>query len=448
MMTDTSINPVSPTARFQSLDVLRGFAALGILLMNIPAMGLSWDRPLPPFPVRLNADWIALGIQEVSVAGAMRGLFTLLFGAGMIVMLTRPDPAREETAQRAYFARCFALMLLGVANFALFLWPGEILFTYGVGGLILFLFRKADLRLLGMAAATSLILMPIGIDQARQEKMEMLRLADAATAATQAGKKPSKEQAEALKTRDEKIKALTSPETRARERATRTSYPALLAWSMEKWSEISFTGPFTLAFQFETLGFMLIGMILFRTDVLTGRRSRRFYAFMAIGGLVPGLILRSIVLMTAWQAGFVPTAHSATLQLWLYQPGRLCVTIGLLGLVSFLLKIGALGRLADILAVVGRTALTTYIGQSIITSLLFYGLGFYDRFGFAQLMGIAVLIWIAQCTFSMLWLRRFDMGPAEWLLRSITYGRMTPIGRRIPTDVAPPALSSSNGSIA
>jgi len=116
--------------------------------------------------------------------------------------------------------------------------------------------------------------------------------------------------------------------------------------------------------------------------------------------------------------------------------------------VSFLHKIGALGRLADILAAVGRTALTTYIGQSIITSLLFYGLGFYDRFGFAQLMGIAVLIWIGQCAFSMLWLRRFDMGPAEWLLRSITYGRMTSIGRRIPTDDVPPALSSSNSSIA
>ncbi|MFC3442063.1 DUF418 domain-containing protein [Sphingobium rhizovicinum] len=436
-MTDTPLNPIAKAARFQSLDVLRGFAALGILLMNIPSMGLSWDRALPPLPVQWNADWIAVVIQQLAFNGVMRGLFTLLFGAGMIVMLTRPDPAREEAAHKAYFARCFALMLLGFVNFAIFLWPGEILFSYGLCGLVLFLFRKADIRLLGMAAALSLILMPIGLHHTLSDRIAMLKLADAAVAAKDAGKKPGKEEAEALKTRDEKIREALSPQTQAKERAIRTSLKTLPEWSLEKWSEISLTGPFTVWFQLETLGSMLLGMILFRIGVLTGRRSTRFYALMAAGGLIPGLALRGAVEIVLWRNGYIPTADGVTLQLWLYQPARLCMMIGMLGLVMLLLKSGALGRLASPLAAVGRTALTTYIGQSVITSILFYGLGFYGRFGFAQLMGLCLLIWIAQCMMSMAWLRRFDMGPAEWLLRSLTYGRFTPIGRRNATGAMP-----------
>lgn len=168
-MDGVKLAPIDRSARIQSLDVLRGVAALGILLMNIPLMGLRWDWARPPLPATPSLDWIAFSLQDVGAAGTMRGLFTLLFGAGMLVMLNRPDPARE--------------------------------------------------------------------------------------------------------------------------------------------------------------------------------------------------------------------------------------------------------------AAVGRMALTTYIGQSVITSLLFYGLGFYDRFGFAQLMGIVALIWIVQIAFALVWLGRFEMGPAEWALRWLTYGQ-------------------------
>ena len=429
-MTRITLNPVALAARIQSLDILRGFAALGILLMNIPVMGLSWNWEHPPLPVRWDADWIAFVVQQVTFNGVMRGLFTLLFGAGMIVMLTRPDPAREDAAQQAYFSRCFALMLLGFVNFAILLWPGEILFSYGLCGMVLFLFRKADLRLVALAAAVTLILMPIGLHHALAGSTELLQRADAAVAARDAGKTPTKEEAAALKTRDDKIRESQSPQARAKERAIRTNWKTLPEWSLQKWSEISLTGPLTFWIQLETLGSMLLGMLLFRMGVLTGQRTRRVYALMAVGGLIPGLAMRSAMVAALCRNAYVPTADVVTLELWLYQPARLCMMIGMMGLVMLLLKSGALGRLATPLAAVGRTALTTYIGQSVITSFLFYGLGLYGRFGFAQLMGLCLLIWILQCMMSMAWLRRFDMGPAEWLLRSLTYGRFTPIGRR------------------
>jgi uncharacterized protein len=79
------------------------------------------------------------------------------------------------------------------------------------------------------------------------------------------------------------------------------------------------------------------------------------------------------------------------------------------------------------------------VGQSVITSVLFYGLGYYDRFGFAGLMGVTALIWVFQGVFSVLWLRRYEMGPAEWLLRSVTYGVLRPLRRVRPAAVPAPA---------
>jgi uncharacterized protein len=112
-----------------------------------------------------------------------------------------------------------------------------------------------------------------------------------------------------------------------------------------------------------------------------------------------------------------------------YQPARLGLTMGYVGLVVLLYKAGALGVIAGALRAMGRLALTNYIGQSIITSVLFYGLGLYDRLGFAALMGLCVPIWVALGTFSVLWLARWEMGPFEWLLRSLTYGVWQALGR-------------------
>lgn len=139
-----STAPVIERDRLGSLDVLRGVAVCGILLMNIAMMGMLGDIARPPLPAMLDADWITYVGVRTFFSGTMRGLFTLLFGAGMLIMLRRADEIGGEGSIQAYLTRCFALILLGAANFAIFLWPGEILFNYGVVGMVLLLFRKAD----------------------------------------------------------------------------------------------------------------------------------------------------------------------------------------------------------------------------------------------------------------------------------------------------------------
>mgnify|MGYP003365042609 CR=1 FL=1 len=428
-MTDLHLEPISRSRRIASLDVLRGMAALGILLMNIPAMGLSWQTARPPLPFRPDIDWIAYALQQVLANGAMRGLFTMLFGAGMIVMLTRSDPLREAAAVQAWFTRCFALLLLGLMNFILFLWPGEILFCYGLSGMAIFCFRKAETRLLTVAAAAVLAITTVGLMSQYGDKLEMVRQNDAAVAALAHHQHLTPEQQKAHDQYEETLRKNASPQRLAQERTDRTGFPSVLRWSLEAWQEYNVGSPMAIWVDMEAIGSMLLGMMLFRTGVLTGERSGGFYARLTVTALTIGLLLRGTVEMMAWRDGYLSTYPTIMASILTYEAGRLAMSVGFVGLVVLSLKANVLRGLTTVLAAVGRMALTTYIGQSIITSVLFYGLGLWGHFGFAQLMGIALLIWIAQGAFSMVWLRFFTMGPAEWLLRAVTYGAWTKLRR-------------------
>jgi uncharacterized protein len=429
-MNTVNLAPIDRGARIDVLDVLRGVAVLGILLMNIPIMGLPWDLGRPNLPATPgNIDWIAFTVQDVVFAGSMRGLFTLLFGAGMIVMLKRLDEIQGEAALQAYLTRCFALILLGVANFAIFLWPGEILFNYGVCGFALLLFRKADNRVLLTGAAAILVFMSVALGGPSLDRAQTLRTAEAALVAKAQGKTLTKEQTAAIEKRAEALKRASPPaDVRLKEKTLRTSYPGVVAWSARQWLDFNFT-PLAMLFLLESLAFMLIGIFLFRAGVLTGERSTGFYLALALGGYAAGLIVRGAMMTLSWQAGFQPNPVTTEWRGFVYELGRLPTTLGLVGLVVLAFRFGVLGPLKGALQAVGRMALTNYIGQSVITSILFYGFKRYDAFGFAQLMGIAVLIWIFQGIFSVLWLKRYAMGPCEWLLRCLTYGAWKPLER-------------------
>jgi uncharacterized protein len=404
-MTDLHLEPISRSERIASLDVLRGVAALGILLMNIPAMGLAWQSARPPMPLKPDIDWIAYALQSVLASGAMRGLFTLLFGAGMIVMLTRSDPLREAAAVQAWFTRCFALLLLGIVNFTLFLWPGEILFCYGVAGMVAFCFRKANNRLLIVAATAILAVMTLGLFSQFGDKLEMLRQKDAAVVAIAHHQRPTPEQQKAYDQYNEALRKTASPQMLAQERVERTTFPAVLRWSLGAWTEYNVGSMLATWSVMESIGGMLLGMAMMRARVLTGQRSTGFYVRMTLIALTLGLLLRGWVEMMLWHDGYMRTYPNFLVAMLTYEAGRLAMSLGFVGLVVLLLRMRMFHAPAVVLTAVGRMALTTYIGQSIITSVLFYGFGLWGHFGFAQLMGIAVLIWIAQGAFCMIWLR-------------------------------------------
>jgi uncharacterized protein len=213
----------------------------------------------------------------------------------------------------------------------------------------------------------------------------------------------------------------------------RGGFAKVAAWSWTQWSSFMLTpfGPLIIG---ESVAFMMMGMALFRLDVLTGRRPLRVYVALAALGYGVGLAIRAWTTWRLWSTGFTPLAWESRA---LYEFGRLPVTLGHVGLILALWKLDVLGIVGRGMAALGQMALSNYLGQSVLTSVLFYGFRLYGRFSLVQLCAIAAVILIAQMAISAAWLRRFRFGPMEWLLRSVAYGSGQPLRRRPDAVLAP-----------
>ena len=417
-------------ARIETLDVLRGVAICGILLMNIWKMGGVTALPLSHFPARLDAEWVAWGLQSLLVDGAMRGLFTLLFGASMLLMLRRAEGAGGSVAPiDAWVRRSLGLMALGLFQWLVLQWPGEILWDYGIAGLFLLAFRTARVRTLLVAAAVLIAGLTANTAYRSWQEVDQLHQAPAAVAALAAGRPITAEGREAIAAA---ATARQSIRPTAAERAAlidqRTHFHSLVKWGEHFWAgeNIGLSGWLEVA---ESVSFMAIGMALLRMGVLTGQASAATYRWMIVAGYGGGLALRALLVTcavrTGWDMTLPPVSTGAwTVALAVFQPARLLVTLGHVGLVVTLLRAGWLGAAATLRSL-GRMTLTVYCLQSAITSVLFYGLGWVGAWGLPTLWGIAALIWMATALFCRAWLARHPMGPAERLLRSFAYGEWT-----------------------
>jgi len=159
-MSDQTVAPVTKAARVQSLDVLRGISLLGILMMNITAFGLLFAAYGNPAAgggasgVDLTTFWII----QVGFEGTMRGIFSILFGAGIVLLTGRMESAGAGLmAAEIHFRRMMWMMLFGLIHWTLLLWTGEILFMYSICGMLLFAPRKLPARVQIAAAAVLLI---------------------------------------------------------------------------------------------------------------------------------------------------------------------------------------------------------------------------------------------------------------------------------------------------
>ncbi|MCW3846441.1 DUF418 domain-containing protein [Sphingomonas sp. LB-2] len=421
-MTSTPRFDTARTPRIASLDVLRGLAILGILLLNIPFMGNTLAVFADP---RLTgwspADQTAWHIQELLLEGTQRGLLELLFGATAYIIVSRAlgpeDPVR---AADIYYRRSLWLILFGVIHGTLLLWPGDILFNYGLAGLALFPFRRLRPRWLLSLGAAGLLVMGAA------QLPDYLDYSRARAAAEQVQAHPH-----ALTPAEKKVVAAweeargqraPSPAGRAAERAMRLgAYPTMLGWS---WTwEWRFNASYQLWLtEIEALCTMLIGMALFKLGILQGERRTPFYLAMMLAGYAIGVPVRWAEAHFWAEQGF----GSRPLYPVLVDIGRVAVTLGHLGLVHLLLRAAPGRLLLAAFQAPGRMALTCYIGQTLICQWFVFagwGLGLWGRFSLAQLWGVAALVILAEILFCNLWLRIFAMGPLEWLWRRLSHGK-------------------------
>jgi uncharacterized protein len=176
---------------------------------------------------------------------------------------------------------------------------------------------------------------------------------------------------------------------------------------------------------------MLIGMGLFRLGVLSAQRGYGVYAVLAVVGYGLGIPLAALVSVRQMDVEFDPSRIAA----WVpaaYQPERLAVALGHVGLVMLLCKAGMLPRGRAVLAAVGRMALTNYLMQTVLCTTLFYGYGMdlFGRLTRAGLLWVVAGVWVLELAWSPLWLRTFQFGPAEYVWRWLTYLKRPPLLRR------------------
>jgi uncharacterized protein len=430
----SEIGPVRAAERLDALDVVRGFALCGILLMNIPAMGQTFlSGPPLGFASWGNPSWVTWLVQKLFFEGSMRGLFTLLFGAGILFMTRKAaGPDGPVAVADVFYRRCLCLIALGLANVLVLIWPGDILYFYGISGLFLFVFRRSRPLTLVILSLAVVLVSTGALLAASAPRLEKLYAAEQVDRVLAKPNHPAltKTQLDALKARDDLARKFnpTPKELSEETHARQSGWPGVVGWAYGAWAEFAL-GPFGLfGGIMESVAFMMLGMALFKWKVLTGERSLAFYGVMAGVGFVLAMGLRGLSAWLTWSFDGHPHLWISIYQNAIYEFGRLPLTLFWLGVVAGAWKLLPAGFFAPLRAL-GKMALTNYLGQSLITSILFYGFHLYGVLNWAQLWGVAAAIWVAEAIFSQWWLTRFEMGPMEWVLRSVTYMSWQPMGR-------------------
>jgi uncharacterized protein len=426
----------SPSAdRLDSLDLLRGIAVLGILLMNIVGFGLPLAYSDPTVAGgSTGANLWAWLLQVLFFEGTMRGLFTLLFGAGVVLFTSRAERSRPGEAADLHVRRMLWLVAFGFVNSHLLLWTGDILYEYGLVGLVLYAFRKARPRTLLVIAALILagLMLRGGLEY---QGLHTLR-AEAASIRTaeQRGATLDDAQRETLEEWDEAWAQLSPPAEKidATVAAMRGGFAS--AWTQVTGEILHYRTKFFYEYGApEDLATMLLGVALFGYGALQGAWSRRQYLQLMLAGYGVGLTVNGF---EAWWTLHHDWDPIETQFGWLvtYELGRVPTTLGHVGLVLLAWKSGWLQGAARRLAATGRMAFTNYLTQSVICTLLFTGVGFglYGRLERHELYYVVAGIWLLQLAWSPWWLARFQQGPLEWLWRTLTYRERQPFRRAAP----------------
>ena len=418
--------PVAVSARIASLDILRGVALLGVLLLNILGFGMAsagYFHPLVGLGKNPELNYAVWGIMNLFFEGSMRGLFSLLFGAGIVLFATGfGTRSGKEKGAFLHYKRTFFLLLFGMFDSFVLLWTGDILILYAMAGALLYPLRNARPKTLLILSATVLLCTSILFAVSGVFVEEGRDAAARIDADPSAEHSPEERELAALWTGSENQFTYNESAIEEELDIRRGSYIEIADYSAKKVidSLLFFTPVYML---WDCVGMMLLGMGLYRMGVLSAQRSKKNYLQLAAGGFVLGLAVNGFELFQAIDSDFDAIVVSGYFQ-GTYQLGRVAMSMGWLGLIMLFCQREIWSGLKNRLAAVGRMALSNYLLHSLICLVLFTGAGFgligvFERW---ELYVIVLLIWMVQLALSPWWLKRYSFGPAEWLWRSLTYG--------------------------
>jgi uncharacterized protein len=423
-----ALGPVTASERIVELDVLRGIALLGVVIANVWLWfsGITFLFPgIRDELVRLSVDGVVFNGIGVLVAGKAMATFSFLFGLGFAVQMLRAE-GRDIAMAPVYLRRLAVLLLFGAVH-GFLLWYGDILMLYAVLGVVLLLVRRFTDRTLIVGAALLLVAVPLalgavplimGVFGSSPPAPDLAVIAEG-NAATLA--------------------------------AFRSGAPAQVFPANLEMLRYMYLSPQAIGWSATTLGLFLLGLCAGRRRIFENvAMHRASFTRVAIWGLATGLVFSAGV--AVMYVGHPPEAIAAQPWLALLMAalvtfGTVPLALGYIATATLLLQRPAWQRRLGPFAPVGRMALTNYLAQTILCLLIFYGYGagLIGRVGSAVALAIALLVFALQGAWSPWWLARYRFGPAEWLWRSLTYGRFQPMRIRepVPVPTVPSALGGA-----
>ncbi len=408
-MSNFHAGPINQNERIESMDVLRGIAVLGILVINIKTFAMpivTYENPTAYGDIT-GVNYAVWLIGHVFVYMKMMNIFSMLFGAGIVMVAARYE-ASGKSAVALHYRRTLILLIFGLLHIGFF-WFGDILFRYAVCALIVYWFRNARPTVLLILGTLIFSLTPL---YAYYHGCQIASLS--------------------LEGQREFLSGWLPPQR---------DLLGELAIFRGGWYDQTFVRMwisyivqirhFLFECQiFRPMGLMIVGMALYKWDVFSARRSATFYwKLIGVGALI-GLpvILFGVYRIEAneW-SGIYYFHYGLQFNLW----AAPLVSLGMIGAVMLVCRMNAVPWLRRPLAATGRMALSCYLMQTVLCCVVFYGYGF-GWIGHVERRGqisIEFGIWLVLLIFSSLWLRMFRFGPMEWLWRSLTYLSFQPLRR-------------------
>lgn len=401
-------SPINSSERIKSLDILRGFAILGILIMNIQSFampGAAYMNPTAYGDLEGINKWVWI-VSHLFADQKFMTIFSILFGAG-ILLVTQKVETKHGSSAALHYKRTFWLLVIGIIH-AHIIWYGDILVPYAICALFVYFFRKKrplSLFIVGMVFISihTLIYWLFGASLEYMPKEALASIKDSWI--------PNQNEI------NSEIEAVTGP------LFMQIKHNSASALFME-------TFVFPILFLWRAGGLMLIGMALYKWKILQALKSKKFY-------------LRGLLI--SWLIGFPIVIYGMVKNFdanWSFEYsmffgsqynyyGSLFVSFGYICIMMLISQFKVGMNVKKRMAAIGQMALTNYITQSVICVFIFYGIGFglFGQIDRSIQLLITLLIWIIQYVWSKAWLDRFQFGPLEWLWRSLTYGKIQPMQR-------------------
>ncbi len=398
----------SSSSRLVAMDVLRGFALLGILLMNIQSFSMPGAAYLNPtaYGNFSGVDQWVWSVSHLFADQKFMSLFSMLFGAGVLLFCQNAEQ-KHGSARKLHYTRTFWLLVFGLLHGYLF-WYGDILYAYAMCGFIIYLLRNKSIRFLCITATLLLLIsscynLLLGVSIEHFPK-------DAIT----------------------ELKSIWQPDEKAIQEELQAylgSFTQALAFRAEETFFMQSYVFFTM-FIWRATAMMLLGMALFKAGFFHMGWQTKTYMRGIFIALPFGLILVGLGLYNNIKHDF-SLEYSMFIGSQYNYWGSILVAFGYACAVMLMAKTGFASRLQNRLAAIGKTAFSNYILHTVVFTSLFYGYGlglFGDVLRWQQLL-LVIVMWMVQLWCSAIWLKYYRFGPLEWVWRSLTYARLQPMKR-------------------